>query len=255
MSGGSEPGRRMVWLEGSGVWASLPAERQPSPTKPASGSRRRERRARAAEPDPAAAAQQAGAPRDGSTAADAAAAPAERYTGFGLQQDKGGDSEVEECAPLETCPICACSARQWAGDGRAPCPGAGQQGPVRQRRARLRAARRSPPTPATARSLPRPAPPRPALRRPGGRLGPLLHLSSALAQRPPGARANHTPPLDRKPCAGLVDVVDLRDKAVASPCMHAFCEPCISRWLGHHKRVCPLCKARVEAGECWRREA
>lgn len=48
--------------------------------------------------------------------------------------------------------------------------------------------------------------------------------------------------------AGLVDVIELADKAVVTPCMHEFCEPCISRWLGHHKRLCPLCKARVGSG-------
>ncbi len=43
--------------------------------------------------------------------------------------------------------------------------------------------------------------------------------------------------------AGLSYVTDLRDKAVAEPCMHAFCVSCLSAWL-KIKRSCPLCKAR-----------
>ena len=42
--------------------------------------------------------------------------------------------------------------------------------------------------------------------------------------------------------AGLSYVTDLRDKAVAEPCMHAFCVACLSQWL-KLKRSCPLCKA------------
>ncbi|KAK9825642.1 hypothetical protein WJX81_003822 [Elliptochloris bilobata] len=39
-------------------------------------------------------------------------------------------------------------------------------------------------------------------------------------------------------------VTDLREKAVAEPCMHAFCVACLSQWL-KLKRTCPLCKGRV----------
>lgn len=31
-------------------------------------------------------------------------------------------------------------------------------------------------------------------------------------------------------------------------CRHTFCHSCISQWLDHHKRFCPLCKARVTSG-------
>mgnify|MGYP001040300501 CR=1 FL=1 len=50
------------------------------------------------------------------------------------------------------------------------------------------------------------------------------------------------------PAAGLLDVVHLEEKAVLLPCMHAYHHDCISKWLDR-KRLCPLCKARVTAGE------
>ena len=42
-------------------------------------------------------------------------------------------------------------------------------------------------------------------------------------------------------CAGLGEIVDLRDKAVVISCMHVFCLACLSRWSAL-KKSCPLCK-------------
>eukprot|EP00887_Chlorella_sp_A99_P005305 scaffold1.g5305.t1 len=42
----------------------------------------------------------------------------------------------------------------------------------------------------------------------------------------------------------LTDVVHLEERALLSPCMHAYCHACIKRWL-EQQRTCPLCKGRV----------
>ena len=247
------PARKQVWLPSSGVWAVLPEQpaetdehpgvsRQSRRQSSTSGQQKRgDRRGRKSAPPSRAAGdggsggqpEQIGAPQEAQPAAGtagAAAPPAapgggspgpscqaaplgSGYTGFELQHSDLEASDVEEVEPAPTCPICECSSSATVFSAAAAAAAS---------------------SPLLARLLPTPANADP--------------LKLQRRARTPTLPPAQSPP--EIPCAGLADIIELSDKAVVTACMHAFCHPCISRWLTHHQRVCPLCKARVSSGGC-----
>lgn len=132
-SGGS--GRlQHVWLEGSGVWAAVPESREES-TKPAAApasrsgqrhqdSRRGRQRPREEEGDATELSSRQPEPSRAVAAVAPPLAPSllPTFTGFDLQEDKAA-SDVEECEPPETCPICALGGLHAAGWAAAAAPG------------------------------------------------------------------------------------------------------------------------------------
>lgn len=49
---------------------------------------------------------------------------------------------------------------------------------------------------------------------------------------------------DKRPPAGLQDILDPAERARVIPCLHTYCVPCLTSWA-EVKRVCPLCKVRA----------